>query len=139
MTPAERQTRLALELLRFEDPQERLSYVQDRVRRRPPFPDALRVEEHRIHGCMTKVWLNAEFRNGRCHFEVDAESAMVRGLASLIAESFCEALPLEILEFKSSILEESRLATRITPTRQQGLLALEAAIREFAKHCPLPA
>jgi cysteine desulfuration protein SufE len=84
---------------------------------------------------MTKVWLLATLRDGRCQFEVDSESAMVRGLASLVAEPFSEALPGDVLRFRCSILEESKIESRVTPTRRQGLLALEAAIHAFAEIC----
>ncbi|RFC42264.1 MAG: cysteine desulfuration protein SufE [Verrucomicrobia bacterium] len=135
MTPADRQTRLAQELLRFEDPQERLSFVQDRVRRKPPLPDALRTEENRVKGCLTKVWLAPSLSSDRCTFEVDSESPMVRSLAALIAEPFSGATPREVLEFECRILEESGLLKRITPTRLHGLAQLEGAIRSFARSC----
>ena len=135
MTPADRQSRLAQELLRFEDPQERLAYVQDRVRRKPPLPEALRTEHNRIHGCLTKVWLHAQLVDGLCVFEVDSESAMVRALAALVAEPFSGAPAREAAAFRSSILALSGLETKITPTRRQGLAHLEAAILAFASSC----
>jgi len=135
MTPADRQNRLAQELLRFEDPQERLSYVQDRVRRNAPFPPDRRTEENRIQGCLTKVWLHAQFVDGQCRFEVDSESTMVRGLAALIAEPLAGARPREVLEFECQILELSQLKNRITPTRLHGLSQLERTIRAFAQAC----
>lgn len=141
MTPADRQTQIAQEILRFEDPQERLSFVQDRVRRKPPLPEALRTEANLVQGCMTRVWLAASLSEGRCTFEVDAESAMVRALASLVAEPFSGATPLEALEFECRILQACGLETRITPTRRHGLAQVEGAIRAFARSsllAPLP-
>ncbi len=133
MTPADRQTRLAQEILRFEDPQERLSFVQDRVRRKPPLPEALRTEANLVKGCMTRVWLASSLSEGRCTFEVDAESAMVRALASLVAEPFSGTTPQEALEFECRILQACGLETRITPTRRHGLAQVEGAIRAFAR------
>ncbi len=138
MTPADRQSRLAQELLRLEDPHERLSYVQDRIRRKPPFSEELRTENNRIKGCLTKVWLHSNLLDGRCVFEVDSESAMVRALASLVAELFSGATPQEALNFRSTILEHSRLEAKITPTRRQGLAHLETAILAFASSCLPP-
>ena len=135
MSPADRQNRLVQELLRFEDPQERLAYVQDRVRRHAPFSPELRTEENRIQGCLTKVWLHARLVDGHCNFEVDSESSMVRGLASLIAETFARARAHEVLEFECQILELSQLKNRITPTRLHGLSQLERTIRGFAQAC----
>ena len=132
MTPAQRQTEIATELLQLDDPHERLSYVQDRVRRRAPFPDAKRREECRIQGCATRVWLAPSLESGRCIFEVDSESAMVRGLAALVADVYSGATPQEVLRFRCTILSEARLLGRITPTRQHGLSQLESAIHAHA-------
>ena len=109
--------------------------MQDRVRRKAPLPEEYRTEENRIQGCLTKVWLRARLCEGRCSFEVDSESAMVRGMASLIAEPFAGASPREALAFECRILELSQLENRITPTRRNGLSQLERAIRTFAQAC----
>lgn len=132
MSPAERQDALAQELLRIEDAQERLSYAIDRIRRRPNLPAESRVEECRIQGCATKVWLQPSIRNGRCFFETDSESAMVRGLAALVADVYNDSLPNEAAAFSATIFEAARLERMITPTRQNGLAFLQAAIRNFA-------
>jgi sulfur transfer protein SufE len=60
---------------------------------------------------------------------------MVRGLASLVVECFSEAPPGDIMEFRCSILEASKLEARVTPTRRLGLVGLEAAIHAFARTC----
>ena len=132
MTPAERQTRLAAELLRIEDPQERLAFVLDRTKRRPAFAPEERRDECRITGCATKVWLKASLRDGLCIFEVDSESGMVRGLASLVSEVYTETTPEQTAQFECEILEVAKLQRLVTPTRQNGLAHLQNAIRNFA-------
>ena len=133
MTPAERQARLAQDLLRLEDPQERLTYVQDRVRRRRPWDAAQRTEDRRIQSCATRVWLAASMEAGLCVFEVDSESAMVRGLATLICEVYSGTAAAAAAEFECRILEETKLEHRITPTRLHGLAELQSKIRAFAR------
>lgn len=132
MAPERRQTALEEQLLAFEDPQERLAFVQDRVRRAPVFPPEDRSESNRIHGCQTRVWLRCRRDGGKCYFEVDSESAMVRGLAALFTEVYSGAAPEEVLHFECAILERVGLARRITPTRLHGLRQLEAAIKAYA-------
>lgn len=139
MSPAARQAQLAQELLRIEDPQERLAYVQDRAKRHAPLPPENRTDAFRINGCVTRVWLAPAFRDGRCYFPVDSESLMVRGLALLVSEVYTGCAPDNILEFDSDILEIVKLGQRISPTRMNGLAQLRLAMFRFAASCQTPA
>jgi cysteine desulfuration protein SufE len=134
MSPSERQRQLVQTLLQFEDAHERLSFVQDRVRGRPALSEPHRTEAFRVQGCATKVWLVSALREGRCWFEVDSESQMVRGLASLLVDCYTGSTPGEIASFACSIVAEAGFERRITPTRLHGLTQVEAAIKAFAQH-----
>jgi cysteine desulfuration protein SufE len=133
MCPSQLQQQLVQTLLQFEDAQERLAFVQDRIRKRPALGGEFRTDSHRVPGCVTRVWLASSFREGRCLFEVDSESQMVRGLAALVVDCFSGATPVEIVSFGCSILEAAGLERRITPTRLHGLAQLEAALKSFAR------
>ena len=132
MLPAQTQERLAEALLRIEDPIERLAYTQDRARRRPALAPEFCTEAFRIQGCATKLWLHPQLEAGTCRFDVDSESAVVRGLAALIAEVYSGVVPTEAAAFDCTILSAAKLERYITPTRIQGLALLQKAIRNFA-------
>ena len=103
----------------------------------PPLPAEHRHESNRIHACATKVWLFSEYRDGICRFQVDSESSIVRGLASLIAEVFSDTPAAAAAEFESKIIERLGLTRMITPTRLNGLSKLEETIRAFARSSKL--
>lgn len=133
MALAERQQQLIDDLLLIENPQERLSAVVDRVRRAPPLPSALRDDAHRVPGCVSQVWLVSELRDGRCHFRCDAEGPLVRGLVALLCEFFTDVPPAEIAVSTCDPLAALGLLENLSPTRQNGLAAVRAAIRTFAR------
>lgn len=138
-TPAQQQESLVQKLLLIEDPQERLAYLIERLRKTPGLPPEKRSESCRIQGCVTKVWLSSELRDGLCLFTVDSESPMVRGLASLIAEVYSLSKPEHAAAYESDVLQAARLERLVTPTRLHGLANLQAAIRAFAAaHSPAP-
>jgi sulfur transfer protein SufE len=83
------------------------------------------------------VWLLPEYRNGICRFQVDSESSIVRGLASLVTEVFSGTPVAEAADFESKIIERLGFARIVTPTRLHGLLKLEEAIRAFARSSKL--
>lgn len=136
MSPSERQHQLVQTLLQFEDAQERLAFVQDRVRTRPALGPEDRTDACRVQGCATKVWLVPTLRDGRCWFVVDSESQMVRGLASLVVDCYTGSTAGEVASFACTVLADAGLERRITPTRLHGLAQMESAIKAFAQSIP---
>jgi cysteine desulfuration protein SufE len=116
----------------IEDIQERLAAVVDRVRKLPPFEESERIESNRIQGCVSRVWIVAALENRRCRFRTDADSTLIRGLATLICEVYDEATPEEILTQEANILDALHLTDHLSPTRRHGLEQVHRAIREFA-------
>ncbi len=132
MSLAEKQQQLTDDLLLIENSQERLSVVVDRAHRLKPLPETERTDAHRVRGCVSQVWLVGELRAGRCHFRCDADGPLVKGLVALLCEYFSDALPAEILASDTEPLAALGLMENLSPTRQNGLAAVQAAIRAFA-------
>jgi cysteine desulfuration protein SufE len=132
VTLAEKQTQMIEDLTIIDDPQERLSLVVDRARKRPPLPEAERTEAHRVKGCISQAWLVGERRDGRCYFRCDADSPLVRGLLVLLCDLYSDAAPAEIVATEPALIEELGLARNLSPTRLNGLRSVRAAIRDFA-------
>lgn len=116
----------------LEDPQERLGAVVDRAKRIPPLPTSERLEETRVRGCVSVVWLVGEIRDGRCHFRADAESPLVRGLMIFLCEFFSGAPSDEIAATPLDPLAALDLTRNLSPTRRHGLASALATIRAFA-------
>ena len=121
-------SRLAL----IENPQERLAAVVDRARKRPPLAPELRTDAHRVQGCVSQVWLVGRLEQGRCRFELDAESVLVRGLALLLCDVYDGLAPAEILAHSTEVLDALQLRAQLSPTRQNGLDQVRRAIQAFA-------
>lgn len=130
LTP--RQQSLLDDLLPIDDPQERLAAVVDRARRRPRLPPDQRTAAHRVAGCASSVWLVPELRDHRCHFRVDADSPVVLGLVTLLADFHSDAPPAQILADPVDPLETLGLTRTLSPTRRHGLAAVRATIHAFA-------
>lgn len=128
-----RQQALLDEIALLDDHQERLAAVVDRVRRRPPLPASDRIPAHRVPGCTSLVWLRAETRDGRCQYNADADSPLVRGLVLFLADFFTGSTPAEILATGLDPLDRLGLTRKLSPTRRHGLAAVLATIRNFAR------
>lgn len=131
MTSAQQQ--LLEDFLLIENAQERLSAVVDRARRLPPLPAEERTDAHRVTGCVSQVWLVGELRDGRCHFRCDADGPLVKGLVAFLCAFYEGATPAEIVADDTDPLVSLDLLKNLSPTRQNGLGSVRAAIRAFAQ------
>ena len=129
----ERLQRLRDDFAMFDDPHERLNAVVDRARKALPLPPAERTDARRVPGCVSVVWLVRERRGAACHFHGDAESPLVRGLVVFLCEFFTGAPAAEITSTDLDPLAELGLTKHLSPTRQNGLAAVRAAIRACAQ------
>ena len=132
MTLAERQRDLIAKLSIIEDPHERLAAITSRAKKWP-MPDASeRTDAWLVRGCSSRVWLVGEIREGRAHFRIDADSPLVKGIATLMCEVYEDGTPDEIAAVEPEIFTALGIDRMLSPTRLNGLAAIRHAIREFA-------
>jgi cysteine desulfuration protein SufE len=117
----------------IHDVQERMVLILDRARRLPPLAEAEKTDAARVQGCVSRVWLHATCVEGRCQFRVDADSALVRGLAAFLCEIYEGATPAEVEAVEPHVMERLGIAANLSPTRLHGLAQVRRAIRDFAR------
>ena len=129
-TADEAQRAIAEEFAFFGDWSERYQYLIDLGRKLPPFPDAWKTDEHRLHGCQSIVWIVAEGDAGRLDFHAISDSAIVSGLIFLALRVYSGRPAAEIAATEPDYIDAIGLARHLSPTRSNGLAALLAFIRE---------
>jgi cysteine desulfuration protein SufE len=117
------------------DSQERLAALIARKSTLPHLDDSGHIDANLVQGCVSRVWLVGSFDGGRCHFRMDADSPMVKGLVAALCELYNDALPAEVASVEPEFFETLGIAKNLTPTRQNGLASVRRTIREFAIHC----
>jgi cysteine desulfuration protein SufE len=132
MTLAEKKERLGRELAGCRTPQDRFARVLAMGRDYARLSPGQKVEEHLVPGCLSRLWLVAEVRQGRCHFRTDSDSTVVRAMAGLLADFYSGQRPVEILQMDPSFLRELGLEQHVTANRRNALSRLWERIRQFA-------
>ena len=132
MNLAEKEAALIARYAIIENAQERLAAVVERARRLPALADAEKIDAHRVPGCVSRVWLVGTLDGARCRFRLDADSALVKGLAALLCDLYDGGAVQEIVDHDARVLESLRLTEHLSPTRRQGLTQVQRAIRAFA-------
>jgi cysteine desulfuration protein SufE len=132
-TAALAQQAIAEEFSFFGDWSERYQYLIDLGRKLPPFPDALRTEEHRIQGCQSQVWIVASGNASKLEFRGASDSIIVSGLVYLALRVYSGRSATEILATEPSYVEAIGLARHLSPTRSNGLAAVLKFIQDSAR------
>jgi cysteine desulfuration protein SufE len=84
---------------------------------------------------MSQLWVVPQFKDGLCHFNSESDSAIVKGIATLLCDFYSEAQPADILTNDASFLSEVGVTQHLSPNRRNGLSRIVEAIQRFAKSC----
>lgn len=134
---AQAQAAIADEFSFFGDWSERYQYLIDLGRKLPPFPDELKTEEHRLHGCQSMVWIVAKGDSAELDFDAISDSSIVSGLIYLALRVYSGRSAEEILDTTPDYIADIGLAKHLSPTRSNGLAALLQFIQDTARrHAP---
>jgi len=127
------QAEIADEFAFFGDWTERYQYLIDLGRKLPPFPDALKTDEYKVAGCQSLVWLAPSGDAKRLDFQAISDSAIVSGLIALLLRVYSGRSAAEILATEPKFIDAIGLAKHLSPTRSNGLAAMLAAIKQYAR------
>jgi cysteine desulfuration protein SufE len=132
-TLAEKQQRLIARYSIIHDAHERLAAIVTRGKKWPGLAEDQRTEANRVHGCSSRVWLVGRTEHGRCHFQMDADSPLVKGLVALLCELYDGASAAEVECIEPEIIPALGLERQLSPTRLNGLAGVRATMRSFAE------
>ncbi len=116
----------------FDDWMDRYQYIIDLGRKLPDFPDDQRVDENRLYGCQSQVWLTAHGNADELEFRAVSDSAIVCGLIALVLRVYSGQPAAEILAHQPKFVEDIGLKSHLSPTRSNGLASMLETIRQYA-------
>lgn len=133
MTLIEKQNELISDLNVIEDAHERLSALTSYVSR-TQLPDDMKGDELIVPGCISRVWVKGELKDGMTHFRCAADSPMVAGLVALLCDLYSGAIPAESSTMEPEVWQKCGFVKILTPTRLNGLAAVRARIKELSSN-----
>jgi cysteine desulfuration protein SufE len=116
----------------FDDWTDRYQYIIDLGRAAPQFPEEGKIEENKMHGCQSQVWMVTERRGERLHYAATSDSAIVQGLIAILLQVYSDRRPRDIVATPPDFIKDIQLAEHLSPTRSNGLHAMIQHIRRFA-------
>ena len=135
MTLEQKKDSLVEEITLIPDAYERLGYIVDRGKKAEGLTEDLRIDSFKIEGCMSQLWVVPAYKEGLCSFKSESDSAIVKGIASLLCDFYSEAKPDDIRKTDADFLSEVGITQHLSPNRRNGLSRIVESIQHFAKSC----
>lgn len=120
-------------LAMFSDNTERYKFLIDMGRKAQPFPEEFRLENFKVHGCMSQVWLVPKFENGTVQYFSDSDAAIVKGTVALVSDIYSGSSPKEIVENSRNLMTELDLGNILSMNRRNGAYNMLNMVKEQAK------
>ena len=117
----------------FTNPQEKYKYLIEQAKLNEDFPTELRIDEFKVNGCQSQVWLVPEEREEKLHFSSDSDALIAKGLVTLIASIYSDESAQDIASSEIDLMEEFELGVILSPARRNGAFSMLKTIKEFAK------
>lgn len=132
MTINEAQDEVIEEFSDFTDWMDKYQLLIDLGNEQKPLDDKYKTKSNLIDGCQSRVWLQADYEDGKIYFTAESDALIVKGIIALLIRVLSGHTPQEILDADLYFIERIGLKDHLSPTRSNGLLAMVKQIRMYA-------
>ena len=120
MTINEVAARIEGEFSMFGDWMDKYNYLIELGKSLPLIDEQYKTDQFLISGCQSKVWLFAEFREGKVFFTADSDAIITKGIVSLLIRVMSGQPPEEILGADLSFIDKIGLREHLSHPLQRA-------------------
>lgn len=132
MTVQEVEDQIVEEFSLFDDWMDRYNYLIELSKDLPLIEEKEKTDQNVIRGCQSRVWVNAEQKEGKIFFTADSDAIITKGIIALLIRVFSGRTPQEILSNELTFIDRIGLKENLSPTRANGLLAMIKQMKLYA-------
>jgi cysteine desulfuration protein SufE len=107
-------------------------YIMELGQKLPEMPEQEKTDENSVKGCQSKVWLTARLEDNRIYFSADSNTAITKGLVSLLARIFNGQPPEGILNADLYFMSRIGMERFIGTQRSNGFAAMIKQMKLYA-------
>ena len=107
-------------------------YVMELGQKLPSLAESDRLEENVVKGCQSKVWLAATLKEDKVYFTADSNTAITKGLVSLLVKIFNGQTPESILASDLYFMQRIGMERFIGTQRSNGFAAMIKQMKLYA-------
>jgi len=107
-------------------------YIMELGQKLPDMPESEKTEENIVKGCQSKVWLTASLDQNKVYFRADSNTAITKGLVSLLTRIFNGQSPEDILGADLYFMNRIGMDRFIGTQRSNGFAAMIKQMKLYA-------
>lgn len=131
-TIQETEEEIVEEFALFDNWEDKYEYIIDLGKKLEPLDAKFKIDENKIKGCQSQVWLTADEKEGRIYFKADSDAVIVRGLVSMLIRVLSGHTAREILDAKLEFIDRIGMKNHLAQTRSNGLLSMVKQMKNYA-------
>lgn len=132
MTINETQKQIIEQFNQFDDWMDKYALLIDFGNSLQPLDESYKTPQNIIEGCQSRVWLYAEFKEGKISYQGESDAVLVKGIVSLLIQVLSNHTPDEIINTDLYFVKRIGLTEHLSPTRSNGLLAMIKQMKLYA-------
>lgn len=105
---------------RRNDPKKRYEQLLWYAKKLENMPEESKTASNKVNGCVSQVYITADFEDGKVWYKGDSDAQLVKGLVALLIEGLNGLTPNEILAVTPDFIEATGLKMSLTPSRANG-------------------
>ena len=132
MTINEIQDNIVEDFSSFDDWMDKYALLIDLGNSLEPLDEKYKTPDNIIEGCQSRVWLQADYEDGKIKFKGESDAVIVKGIVSLLINVMSDHTPDEILNSDLYFIDKIGLKEHLSPTRSNGLVSMVKQMRLYA-------
>jgi len=132
MTIKEAGQQVSDEFQNFDDWMDKYNYVIELGRECPMIDEKNKVDNNIIAGCQSRVWLSADYIDGKIYYKADSDAVITKGIATILIRVLSGQEPQAIIDADFDFINDIGLKEHLSPTRSNGLTAMIKQMKLYA-------
>jgi len=126
------QDQIIEEFSAFDDWMDKYSLLIEMGNELPSLDIQYKTLNNLIEGCQSRVWLQADYKDGKVYFQGDSDAVIVKGIISLLIRALSGQTADDILSADLYFIDKIGLKSHLSPTRSNGLVSMLKQMKLYA-------
>lgn len=109
-----------------------LDYIMELGAELAELPEEDHIEDNIVKGCQSKVWMTAALDNDRIQFKADSNTAITKGLVSLLVRTLNQSSPQDVMNAEIYFPKQIGMDRFIGTQRSNGFAAMIKQMKMYA-------
>ena len=128
----QREADLIEEFAFFSDWTQKYEYIIELGKDLPLLEEQFKIDDYRIKGCQSQVWLNASADGSKVVYKADSDAIITKGIVAMLIQIYSGIEAAEIVQHELNFLDKIGLKEHLSPTRSNGLVSMVKQMKLFA-------